>query len=96
MTSWHLMALFITTIVVMHIFSATGSFRVSTKQVSSENLIVSLSYICTAFLVALTASILMLWVFGRVDGLALGQIVSNTIVLLFPAGIGAAAARLIL
>lgn len=54
MTSWHLMALFITTIVVMHIFSATGSFRVSTKQVSSENLIVSLSYTCTAFLVAMT------------------------------------------
>ncbi len=96
MTTWHLMALFIITIVVMHIFSATGSFRSNSTQVSRENLIVSLSYTCTAFVVALVASILMLWVFGRIDGLAFSQIISNTIVLLFPAGIGAAAARLIL
>lgn len=96
MTSWHLMALFITTIIVMHIFSATGSFRTSSNRISKENLIVSLSYTCTAFVVALVASIFMLWVFGRIDDLAFSQIASNTIVLLFPAGIGAASARLIL
>ena len=38
----------------------------------------------------------MLWTFGRVDGLGLAPILTATIVLAFPAAIGAAAARLIL
>lgn len=96
MNPWHLLALFITTLVVMYIFSGAGSFSSGPTQTAPKKLFVSLSYTCTAFMVALLSSILMLWVFGRIDGLAFPQIVANTIVLLFPAGIGAAAARLII
>jgi putative integral membrane protein (TIGR02587 family) len=55
-----------------------------------------LRYTCIAFVVALAASALMLWVFDHFDGLASAQILANVVVLLFPAGIGAAAARFII
>lgn len=96
MTSWHQLALFITTLVVMYIFSEAGSFSSGSTSTKKTKLSVTLSDSCTAFAVAFMVSILMLWVFGRTDGLAFPQIVSNTIVMLFPAGIGAAAARLII
>lgn len=96
MTPWHLLALFIITLVVMYIFSEAGSFSSESTRAANKNLVVSLSHTCTAFMVALLSSILMLWVFGRMDGLAFPQIIANTIVLLFPAGIGAAAAKLII
>lgn len=96
MNPWHLLALFITTLVVMYIFSEAGSFSPNPAQATPKKLFIALSYTCTAFVVALLSCILMLWVFGRIDGLAFPQIVANTVVLLFPAGIGAAAARLII
>jgi putative integral membrane protein (TIGR02587 family) len=96
MNPWHLLVLFITTLVVMYIFSEAGSFSSDSTPAANKKLVVSLSNTCSAFVVALMSSILMLWVFGRMDGLAFPQIVANTIVLLFPAGIGAAAARLII
>ena len=96
MTPWHLLALFCTTILIMHSFSASESFREHSKKLTTEDQISSLFYTGTATVVALGASLLMLWIFGRTDGLALSQIISNTVVLFFPAGIGATAARLIL
>lgn len=96
MSPWHQLALFITTLIVMYIFSEAGSFSSVSTRAAHKQMIVSLSYTGTAFMVALMASFLMLWVFGHLDGLAFPEIVANTIVLLFPAGIGAAAAKLII
>lgn len=96
MSPWHLLALFTTTLIVMYIFSETGSFSSVSTRAAHKKLVISLSYTGTAFVVALISSILMLWMFGHLDGLAFPQIVANTIVLLFPAGIGAAAAKLII
>jgi putative integral membrane protein (TIGR02587 family) len=45
---------------------------------------------------ALAVSAYVLWTFGRFDGSAAGPMVVTTVVLAFPAAIGAAAARLIL
>jgi putative integral membrane protein (TIGR02587 family) len=96
MSPWHQLALFMTTLVVMHIFSEAGSFSSVSTRGAHTKWLVSLSNTSTAFVVALVASVLLLWVFGHLDGLAFPQIVANTIVLLFPAGIGAAAAKLII
>lgn len=96
MTPWHQLALFITTLVVMYIFSDAGGFYSSSKRTKQKKLAISLTYTCIAVVVAMMASIIMLWVFGRMDGLAFTQMVANTVVLMFPAGIGAAAARLII
>jgi uncharacterized membrane protein len=41
-------------------------------------------------------SLYVLWTFGRLDGVALAQVIFMGVVLGFPASIGAAAARLIL
>jgi uncharacterized membrane protein len=38
----------------------------------------------------------VLWTFGRTDGLAAVELLRSSVVLAFPASIGAAAARLIL
>lgn len=45
--------------------------------------------------VALLMSLYLLWTFGRTDGIALHEIATMTIVLGFPAAIGAATARLV-
>lgn len=45
--------------------------------------------------VALVMSLYLLWTFGRIDGVSLHEIATMTIVLAFPAAIGAATARLV-
>ena len=49
-----------------------------------------------AYALALLVCLYVLWSFGRSDGLAFGELLMQTVVLGFPAAIGAAAARLIL
>ena len=48
------------------------------------------------YAVALTSSAFMLWFFGRFDGLSLYGIVAETVVLGFPAALGASAGRLLI
>lgn len=48
------------------------------------------------YVIALLISLGILWTFGRTDGLAVSQVLQATVVLGFPAGLGAGAARLIL
>lgn len=48
------------------------------------------------YAVALLSSVFMLWFFGRFDGLSLNGIVAETIVLGFPATLGASAGRLLI
>lgn len=48
------------------------------------------------YAVALTSSAFMLWFFGRFDGLSLYGMVAETVVLGFPAALGASAGRLLI
>ena len=96
MTPWHLLALFMVTLLIMYIFSYASSTSPKHKGRWASNSFIYLARTCTAFVVALLTCVLMLWVFGHTDGLGPGQLLAITIVLLFPAGIGAAAARLII
>ena len=57
---------------------------------------VFLRFTLVGYAIALLISLFMLWTFGRTDGVAWGQIIQMTVVLGFPAALGAGAARLIL
>lgn len=48
------------------------------------------------YAVALVSSAFMLWFFGRFEGLPLSQIIAQTVVLGFPAALGASAGRLLI
>jgi putative integral membrane protein (TIGR02587 family) len=97
MSSWHLLGLFIVTVLVMHIFAIAGSYSKGERNKGTSGTVTGyMSYTFLALLVAASISVFMLWIFGRTDGLNLSAVVAHTIVLLFPAGIGAAAARLII
>jgi len=97
MSAWHTLSLLIFTLLVMHIFGIVGSYASGTKYEEAPVPFFSFyAYTCVAYLVALMLSLLVLWVFGRLDHSSPGQMLAVTQVLIFPAGIGAAASRLII
>ncbi|MEX2333803.1 MAG: TIGR02587 family membrane protein [Pseudohongiella sp.] len=97
MSPWHLLGLFIITVLVMHVFVIAGSYSEGKRSEGVTGTVTGyVYYTCLALLVGVSISVLMLWIFGRSDGLSFTALLANTLVLLFPAGIGAAAARLII
>jgi putative integral membrane protein (TIGR02587 family) len=97
MTSWHALALALVSLLLMHAFVFALEFRgqaalpQGTPQWSAF-----LRFTVVGYALALLVSLYVLWTFGRTDGTGLAEVVSTTVVLGFPAAIGAAAARLIL
>jgi uncharacterized membrane protein len=55
-----------------------------------------LRFTFVGYVVALTISLYVLWTFGRIDGIGGTPQLMSVVVLAFPAGLGAAAARLVL
>lgn len=97
MSDWHSLGLFLTTLVVMLMFAMGGSYIVNARHKSTKVLIYSYARFCgSTFLVSLLVSLFLLWVFGHLEMMAFSDFVSIVVVLLFPAGIGAAAAKIII
>jgi putative integral membrane protein (TIGR02587 family) len=97
MTGWQALALVAVSLAIMHAFVYAVEFRGQASvhpelSVWSEFLRVTV----VAYALALLVCLYVLWSFGRSDGLALGELLIHTVVLGFPAAVGAAAARLIL
>jgi putative integral membrane protein (TIGR02587 family) len=97
MTEWHALALIGVSLAIMHAFVYAVEFRGQTAMhpelsVWSEFLRLTV----VAYALALLVCLYVLWSFGRSDGLTFGELLMQTVVLGFPAAIGAAAARLIL
>ena len=97
MTPWHILALTIFTLLTMHLFS------ISHEQFSLDELRdfrmhrhVFFRFTLAGYLLAFIICLFMLWVFGRVDNESLGNLFNTVVVLNFPAGVGAAASRLII
>jgi putative integral membrane protein (TIGR02587 family) len=97
MTGWHALALVGMSLAIMHAFVYAVEFR-GQASVHPELSVWSefLRLTVVAYALALLVCLYVLWSFGRSDGLALGELLMQTVVLGFPAAIGAAAARLIL
>jgi putative integral membrane protein (TIGR02587 family) len=97
MTEWHALALIAVSLAIMHAFVYAVEFRGQTvlhPELSPWSEFLRLTIV--AYALALLVSLYVLWSFGRSDGLAFGELLMQTVVLGFPAAIGAAAARLIL
>jgi putative integral membrane protein (TIGR02587 family) len=97
MTGWHALALIAASLAIMHAFVYAVEFRGQTSahpEISAWSEFLRLTIV--AYALALLVCLYVLWSFGRSEGLALGELLMQTVVLGFPAAIGAAAARLIL
>jgi putative integral membrane protein (TIGR02587 family) len=97
MTPWHAVALMGGSLVLMHAFVYALEFRgqAAIPQGTPEWKVFLHSTV-TGYALALLISAYVLWTFGRTDGMGLSQAAIVTVVLAFPAAIGAAAARLII
>jgi putative integral membrane protein (TIGR02587 family) len=97
MTGWHALVLIGVSLAIMHAFVYAVEFRGQAAlhpEVAAWHEFVHVTVV--AYALALLICLYVLWTFGRSDGLAAGELLMQTVVLGFPAAIGAAAARLIL
>jgi putative integral membrane protein (TIGR02587 family) len=97
MTPWQEVALVVLSLAVMHIFVYLVEFHARVP-VEPDASFAGLFFRFTivGYVIVLCVSLFLLWVFGRVDGLAPLELISAIVVLSFPGAIGAAAARLLL
>jgi len=97
MSKWHALALAVVSLVMMHAFVYAVEFRGQAAIPSGMSIgSVFLRFTVVGYAVVLCISWYVLWTFGRTDGIAAAEIVMTTVVLAFPAALGAAAARLII
>ena len=97
MTKWHAIALVVVSLLVMHAFVYSIEFRgQAAVPEGASNWSIFFRFTVAGYALALLISLYVLWTFGRTDGTAIAPIVQMTVVLGFPAAVGAAAARLVL
>jgi putative integral membrane protein (TIGR02587 family) len=98
MSEWHAIGLALISLTIMHAFVYAVEFRGQEAPPSEGTSIGSLflRFTVVGYAIALLMSLYVLWTFGQIQGMAPVQILMATIVLGFPAAVGAAAARLIL
>lgn len=97
MTEWHALGLVALSLALMHGFVFAVGFA-GGSEVSPEESMWSAFVRLTlpGYVVALSISLFLLWIFARTDGMSFGDAVMAVVVLGFPCAIGAASARLIL
>ncbi len=97
MTPWHALALASVSLIVMHAIVFNLGFRGQAEQPEGmSSLQTFLHFTVVGYSLALLISAYVLWTFGRFDGLSLLPMVMSTVVLGFPAALGAAISRLII
>ncbi|MBP2459524.1 MULTISPECIES: TIGR02587 family membrane protein [unclassified Rhizobium] len=97
MMNWHGVLTILVSIAIMHCFVYAVSFRGGHRMPEdSSRWPIFFRYTLPGYMVAMLVSLYVLWIFGRLDGMAATPVLISVIVLSFPGAIGAAAARLIL
>lgn len=96
MSDFHVISLMIFTIILMHAFVYTVGFRGQEKSGDKSLFSIFLRFTIVGYSISLLISLYLLWTFGLIDGMSAKEILSVTVVLGFPAALGAAASRLIL
>lgn len=96
MHPWQVLGLIALALAAMHGFVYAARFRGQEEAPGQPAWSVFLRYTVVGFAIATLISAYVLWTFGRTDGLGTAAAVTTTMVLAFPAAIGAAAARLLL
>lgn len=91
------LALLAFSLAVMHVFVYFVEFRGRVHVEPGASLLgLFFRFTVVGYVIVLSVSFFLLWVFGRVDGLSPVELIGAVIVLSFPGAIGAAAARLLL
>jgi putative integral membrane protein (TIGR02587 family) len=96
LTPWHAIALVLFSLVVLHAFVYRVGFAGQAQRPEGAGFMRTfLHYTVTGYAIALLVSLYVLWTLGRMDDTTGPNIVAMTVVLGFPAALGAAIARLI-
>lgn len=97
MSKWQTIILMLVAMVILQAFIYAAEHRGQSrgKRLPPQWKIL-LWRVVPAYAVAMTVSSYVLWSFGRLDGMALAEAVQATVVLSFPATLGAGAVRLLL
>ncbi|MCY7375824.1 MAG: TIGR02587 family membrane protein [Pyrinomonadaceae bacterium] len=99
MTDWHTLALAVATILMMHAFVYSVEYRDFEQELPHHHTSFVDSFLrftVVGYAIVLLISFYILWTFGSIDEMAFAEKLKATIVLGFPAAIGASASRLIL
>jgi putative integral membrane protein (TIGR02587 family) len=97
MSPWHSIALVLLSIIVLHAFVYGVGFAGQEQPPHGSGFGGrAFGYTISGYAVALLVSLYVLWTFGRTEGADLNQIATMTVVLGFPAAVGAAIARLVI
>jgi putative integral membrane protein (TIGR02587 family) len=96
MTPWHRLLLVVASLLMMHAFVFASVFRGAAPRHRTSGWGLFLRYTVVGYVVALIVSAYVLWTFGRMEDSEYASYLMMTIVLGFPAALGAAAARLII
>lgn len=97
MTPWHVLALTVVSLAMMHGFVYAVEFRGQESVPGHMGARVAfLRFTVVGYAIALLVSAYVLWTFGRLDDMAWSEQLTAALVLGFPASLGAAAARLLL
>jgi len=98
MSDWHTLALIAVTLFLTHAFVYAVEFRGREKTTVRGNSFLRgfLRFTVVGYAIALLISFYILWTFGSIDDMAFAEKLKATVVLGFPAAVGAAASRLIL
>lgn len=97
MSYWHTLALIVVSLLVMHAFVYVVEFRgQEAVPEGTAQWSIFLRFTVVGYALSLLSSLYVLWTFGRTEEVALAQVVMTTLVLGFPAAVGAASARLVL
>lgn len=96
-TGWHALGLLGFTLVLMHAFVYGVAFRGEEHAPRGQTVIGEFfRFTVVGYALVLALGLFLLWTFGRTDHLGLTAEVKALCIVAFPAGLGAAAARLIL
>ena len=97
MTDLHSLILFLTTLFIMLMFSVGCSYFSNENNDTKAQVFYAYARFCgSSFLVSLFVTLFLLWVFEQFQMMAPADLLAIVVVLLFPTGIGAAAAKIII
>jgi len=95
MSPWHAWVLMLATVGLMHMLVYAAGFAERQELRTGSQFSVLMRFTVVAYALAALTSGYILWTFGRADGLSWPVIAQMIVVLAFPAGVGAAIARLV-
>ncbi len=97
MTPWRTIALASVSLLAMHAFVYALEFKGQHQRAAGVTRVSEfLRFTVIGYFIAVVISAYICWSFGRFDGLPFEAVLQITVVLAFPAAVGAAAARLVL